>query len=469
MTKNPEILVVEDSKTQARWLGLLLKQQGYETTVAYDGKEALEMLSGMMPDVVVTDIMMPEMDGFELCRRIKEDDKLGGIPVILLTALSDPSDVLHAIKCGADNFITKPYDPDFLLSRVEQTLKNRALKPSAAGSGVEKVVFAGEEHEVPARRTHVVPLLLSTYEEAVLKNAELKESLDTIRALEADYREILKSSTDGIAVCSNEGVVQFVNPAGARLLGRTAEDILDKPFEHPVDDDHAFEVDILQMTGTTIVAEIKVVDTHWDRQPARLATIRDVTEEARQRRELRTMAFDDELTGLHNRRGFVTLAEQQMAEARRRGRNLVVYFIDLDGLKWINDNLGHQEGDRAISDMAVVLTTAFRQTDIIARLGGDEFAVVATDLPDHSAGNLANRLQRYMDRHNAAEERPFVLAASVGTVVWDHRSQEQLEELLTRADSEMYEQKKLRKTKRGGGSYPLVQMHSEHPFWHPKL
>lgn len=450
MEQTTEILVVEDSKTQARWLGMLLKQQGYQTNVAYDGREAMEVLAGSVPALVITDIMMPVMDGFELCRRIKGDERLRDIPVILLTALSDPSDVLHAIKCGADNFITKPYDPDFLLSRVEQTLKNRELRRDGEGEvGIERVLFAGEEHEVPSRRAHVIPLLLSTYEEAVLKNVELKESLDTIRAFEADYREILKCNTDGIVVCTTEGLVQFVNPAGASLLGRVAEDILDKPFEYGVDDDLTREVDILQRSGKAIVAEIKVVDTHWDRQPARLATIRDVTEEARQRRELRTMAFDDELTGLHNRRGFVTLAEQRMTEARRRGLEVILYFIDMDGLKWINDNLGHQEGDRAIADMAVVLTTAFRQTDIIARLGGDEFAVVASDVPSDAKENLVRRLQRYIDRHNDAEDRPYVLAASVGTVVWEHTSTEDLEQLLTRADSEMYEQKKRKKRERG--------------------
>jgi two-component system, cell cycle response regulator len=450
MEQNIEILVVEDSKTQARWLGMLLKQQGYRTSVAYDGQEAMEMLADSVPALVITDIMMPEVDGFELCRRIKSDERLGGIPVILLTALSDPSDVLHAIKCGADNFITKPYDPDFLLSRVEQTLKNRELmRGQKNDTGVERVLFGGQEHEVPSRRTHVVPLLLSTYEEAVLKNVELKESLDTIRALEADYREILKCNTDGIVVCDMEGLVQFVNPAGASLLGRLAEDLLDKPFEFGVDEEPTKEVDILQRSGKAIVAEIKVVDTHWDRQPARLASIRDVTEQARQRRELRTMAFDDELTGLHNRRGFVTLAEQQLAEARRRGLKVVLYFIDMDGLKWINDNLGHQEGDRAIADMAVVLTTAFRQTDIIARLGGDEFAVVASDVPSDAKENLVRRLQRYVDQHNDAEDRPYVLAASVGTVVWNPSSTEDLEQLLTRADGEMYEQKKRKKRERG--------------------
>ena len=108
MEQTTEILVVEDSKTQARWLGMLLKQQGYQTNVAYDGREAMEVLAGSVPALVITDIMMPVMDGFELCRRIKGDERLRDIPVILLTALSDPSDVLHAIKCGADNFITKP-------------------------------------------------------------------------------------------------------------------------------------------------------------------------------------------------------------------------------------------------------------------------------------------------------------------------------------------------------------------------
>ena len=105
-----EILVVEDSPTQAERLKYILEVEGYQVTVARNGKEALSSLSEHRPTLVISDIVMPEMDGYQLCRRIKADQDLRSIPVILLTALSDPSDVVKALECSADNFLTKPYE-----------------------------------------------------------------------------------------------------------------------------------------------------------------------------------------------------------------------------------------------------------------------------------------------------------------------------------------------------------------------
>jgi two-component system, cell cycle response regulator len=445
-----KVLVVEDSPTQAKWLASLLTQEGYETRVVENGVQALAKLGEWTPDLVITDIMMPEMDGYELCLRIKEQEQLRGTPVILLTSLSDPSDVLKALKCGADNFITKPYEPDFLLSRVNQTIMNQRLLKEALRSGNKEVVyFNGTRHDVPTRLTGVVPLLLSTYEEAVFKNRTLTETLQSIKALEADYRAILESSADGIIVCTEAGVVQYVNPAAALLLCRDKDDIYKHPIEFELEPGVTKEVDIVTDCAQHLVAEINVVEAHWERKPGLLISLRDVTEKVKQRNSLQTMAYDDEMTGLHNRRGFLTLATKQMSLARERNDSLIIVFIDLDGLKWINDNLGHHDGDLALTDMAEVLNTAFRQSDIIARLGGDEFVVMTVDAPIGCVDVLADRLQRTIEAHNRIAGRQFTLAASAGTVIWNPQTNEDIEMLLTRADAVMYEVKKARKGSRG--------------------
>src|SRR4030042_4233173 len=122
------ILIAEDSPTQAEQLRYILETEGYQVSVARNGKEALSLLSKSRPTAVISDIVMPEMDGYQLCRQIKADERLKDIPVILVTSLSEPRDVIKGLECGADNFITKPYDETFLLSRIRYLLLNREFR-----------------------------------------------------------------------------------------------------------------------------------------------------------------------------------------------------------------------------------------------------------------------------------------------------------------------------------------------------
>src|SRR2546423_12859708 len=123
-----KILVAEDSPTQAQRLQHLLEQQGYHVTIAANGRAALEAARNCKPTLIISDVIMPEMDGYELCRRVKSDDTLADVPVILVTTLSDPQDVIRGLECRADNFILKPYDERYLLSRVQFVLVNREVR-----------------------------------------------------------------------------------------------------------------------------------------------------------------------------------------------------------------------------------------------------------------------------------------------------------------------------------------------------
>ncbi|MDP4114603.1 MAG: response regulator, partial [Bacteroidota bacterium] len=123
-----EILIAEDSRTQLEQLRYILERNGYNVRVARDGKSALEMIRGSKPDLLISDIIMPQMDGYTLCNIIKQDPDLKDLPVMLLTTLSDPQDVIKGLQCGADNFLTKPYNEPFLLSRIKYTLINREIR-----------------------------------------------------------------------------------------------------------------------------------------------------------------------------------------------------------------------------------------------------------------------------------------------------------------------------------------------------
>lgn len=176
------ILIVEDSATQAELLEELLLTHGYAVTVARNGREGLLTAGELMPDLVVSDIMMPEMTGFELCKAIKNDARLRTIPVILLTSLNDPSDVIKGLECKADNFLTKPYDDNYLLMRIKQILLDRELQGVQTDQGI-KIVFAGQSYYINSDRQQILSLLLSTYETAVQKNNQLLRIQRTLNEL----------------------------------------------------------------------------------------------------------------------------------------------------------------------------------------------------------------------------------------------------------------------------------------------
>lgn len=180
-----EILIVEDSPTQALCLERVLEKAGYRVAIAGHAEQALEYLDGTVPAMVISDIVMPGMDGYELCRRIKDDPRLSHLPVLLITFLSDPVDILRGLHCGADNFITKPYQERDLLSRIQYLLVNSQLRQrSAAILGME-VFFGGRRHFLTAERLQIVDLLLSSFESAVMDKLDLEKANTELNRLNA--------------------------------------------------------------------------------------------------------------------------------------------------------------------------------------------------------------------------------------------------------------------------------------------
>ncbi|MDO9550605.1 MAG: hybrid sensor histidine kinase/response regulator [Methanoregula sp.] len=186
------ILIVEDSRTQAEYLRAILEEEGYPIVVATNGCEALNQIAVDRPSLVLTDIIMPEMDGYELCSRIKQDEKCSDIPVILVTRLFNPEDVIKGLASGADNFIIKPFKPDDVHSRVRSILSQRQKPdPDELCSRLE-VTFANTTQVITASRLQILNILLSTYEAAVNNNRELEVAQEQLNA----FNEELISSNE---------------------------------------------------------------------------------------------------------------------------------------------------------------------------------------------------------------------------------------------------------------------------------
>ncbi|MBF0507182.1 MAG: response regulator [Nitrospirae bacterium] len=169
------ILVVEDSAYQADCLRDILEQQGYRVAIAGNGMEALEFLSREIPDLIISDIIMPEMDGYQLCKSIKADEHFRHIPVVLLTALDGTEDIIRGLQCMADNFITKPYEEESLLSRINDILLDRKMRSEEEPAIGTEIVVGGEKYVITSSRVQILGLLLSTYENVARKNRELEQ------------------------------------------------------------------------------------------------------------------------------------------------------------------------------------------------------------------------------------------------------------------------------------------------------
>ena len=190
------ILVAEDSRTQADILCHLLREEGYETEVAGNGAEALAGIRKRMPELLLSDIIMPDMDGYALCAAIKEDPALSSLPVILVTQLYDPEDIIKGISCGANNFIIKPYDKVGLLSRVEKVLHPHSCSNSESDSaGVD---FNGTCYPVRSGRDDLLNILISIYDTAVSRNMELEQATERLHVLTGSLEELVEERTNAL-------------------------------------------------------------------------------------------------------------------------------------------------------------------------------------------------------------------------------------------------------------------------------
>jgi DNA-binding response OmpR family regulator len=203
--KGQDILIVEDSPTQAEKLSFILREEGNSVEWKLNARQALEYLDTHTPDIIISDVLMPGIDGFELCSQIKQSQRHSLIPVMLLTALSEPQDIIRGLECGADNFIIKPFKKEHLITQIQYLLANASLrKISQKGSstipdmGVD-IFFAGKKHRITSSQLQMMDLLFSTFEVYIQKNKELEEMNRQL----AEKNEKIMALQGLVPICAN--------------------------------------------------------------------------------------------------------------------------------------------------------------------------------------------------------------------------------------------------------------------------
>lgn len=296
--------------------------------------------------------------------------------------------------------------------------------------------------------------------------AEQERISKALQESEEHFRNAFDYAAIGMALVSPQGRWLRVNRSLGEIVGYTEEELLASTFQVIThDEDLGYDLANLYrlLLGEAPTCQMEKRYLHklghivWALNSVSLVRdennnpmhfifqIQDITERKRAEAALQSVSLIDELTGLYNRRGFLAVAEQHIAAVHRSGKGLIVLYADLDGLKQINDSLGHMEGDRALMKTAEILKETFRSADIIARLGGDEFTVLAAVAVDENADILVARLQEKLSNYNALGLRPYDLSISIGIAHFNAEETRSIDELLSRADAAMYEEKRQKK------------------------
>jgi diguanylate cyclase (GGDEF)-like protein/PAS domain S-box-containing protein len=298
---------------------------------------------------------------------------------------------------------------------------------------------------------------------------ERKRAREALRVSETSYRLLAENARDVIWTVDMDMRLTYVSPSVKRLLGFTEEEAMARTirqaftpaaFEKAMrifaeemaiesagfgdpNRSRILELDLVRKDGNTVPVEgnFCFLRDRTEKAIGMLSILRDITERKRMEDEILALSITDQLTGLHNRRGFLSLAEQQLKLSNRNKNRMLLFFADLDLLKWINDTMGHEEGDKALIEAATVFKETFRTSDIIARLGGDEYAALTVDITDTNSEILTARMQSVIDTRNNRENRKYRLSISVGCSYYDPENPCTIDDLIVRADKLMYEQK----------------------------
>lgn len=407
---------------------------------------------------------------------ITDEDEIAEQLMDLLTVLFSPGgmQLLTVDESGGTHLRSRP-EPGAPVTEAAATLSALTDDYAVTDDGFIFRIGTGDAHAAVAltrlqfveRRQEYVNLALSLAGafDLALGNARsyarLERAQRDLRASEERYRALMDQASDAIVLVDTRGVVIEVNAAALRMLAKQRDDVVG----HALNEIHsskarvgareAFET-LMREGSATIdgihlrspAGEGLVVDANFsliDVGGRRIVQgiMRDVTERERTARELRDLSLTDELTGLHNRRGFIVLAEQQLKTAARRGRQpLLLLYADVDGLKEVNDTCGHTAGDDLIREAAAVLSRCFRDMDIVARMGGDEFAVLQIDATPEAAGTIVTRVRDAVAASNANSAHAWEVSLSLGVAAFDPAAPCTLDHLLHTADQRMYAAKR---------------------------
>ncbi|ACR47205.1 response regulator PleD [Rickettsia peacockii str. Rustic] len=443
------ILVVDDIEPNIKLLTAKLLKEYYTVLTANSGKEALAILKKEKIDIILLDVMMPEMDGCEVCKTIKTDPETTHIPVVMVTALSDIDDRVKGLEAGADEFLTKPINDTALfvrlksLSRMKSLIDELKLRNSTnALLGVTNI----EMHDTFADKK----ILLINDDVVQAKNIKqmlLKLTQNVKVISNSDELDIINEYTPDLVIISS--TLENDDPLRISVILRGKAEISGVVIILQIDEDG------MPLVVKGIELGINDYFVYPIEESELLARIRTQLRRKQYQDNLRNdleqsvnLAVKDGLTGLFNRRYFDIHLKQIIEKTNKESIKLYLLMCDIDNFKHVNDTYGHQAGDKVLTIVSRILKNTLRVTDLIARFGGEEFTILLTDIDISKAIETAERVRikiEYMNFHIEDQIEPLKTTISIG--VTKYKKEESIESFIERADKAMYEAKTTGKNK----------------------
>jgi two-component system cell cycle response regulator len=437
------VLVVDDILANVKLLEARLQAEYFEVLTANGGRQALDLLERESVDVVLLDVMMPGMDGFETCRRIKAGQATHHIPVVMVTALDQPSDKILGLESGADDFLTKPVDDIALVTRVKnlarlKMLNDEMIMRASTGKDMGIPDDGSFARALSARSGRVLVVddnprsaarlldMLSKTNDAFAER-DIQAALNKL--IESNFDLLVVSlsmqSADGLRLCSQVRslertrhlpVIMLVEPGDEARLLRGLDMGVNDYLMRPID-----RHELLARAKTQIKRK-----RHSDFLRHRLT-------------ESVEMSVTDALTGLHNRRYMEGHLRTLVAEAARTGRPLSMLVADIDHFKAVNDTYGHDAGDAVLKEFSVRIKRNTRGVDLACRLGGEEFVIIMPDTDIERAYQVGERLRAGIAAEEFAisDDQSIRVTASVGIGTLEGPN-DTPETMFKRADNALY-------------------------------
>ena len=442
------ILVVDDILANVRLLEAKLAAEYFEVVTAMNGVDALEAVQRAKPDIVLLDVMMPGIDGIEVCRRMKANPHTQHIPIIMVTALDQLEDRVRGLEAGADDFLTKPVNDVALFCRIKSLVRLKMLSD-----------------ELRARA-------VSSENMGLLLRPDAAENLKPGRVLVVDTRQQFVDRVKG-AVGTKHHVTKVADPATTNAFitdEALGFDLIIVSLDNEEFDGLRICSQLKSLEQTRQIPVLVIVNSDDQQRLLRaldmgvndylirpvdkqelLARVNTQVRRARYAEQLRLsvqatieMAVTDALTGLHNRRYMETHLSQLATHAADRGKPLSILSLDVDHFKAVNDTYGHETGDRVLQEIAQRVRECVRNVDLACRVGGEEFLVILPSTDKAIAQTVAERIRKTISGASlelGLPSGPLKVSVSVGISTLEN-PQDKMEDLLRRADQALYSAKR---------------------------
>jgi two-component system cell cycle response regulator len=440
------ILVVDDFATNRKLLEARLSAEYFDVILASNGPEALTICAAGECDIVLLDVMMPEMDGFEVCRRLKQDPNTHHIPVVMVTALDQPADRVRGLEAGADDFLTKPIDEIALAARVRSLGRLKVAFDELRARVAASAAYGATEQLAAAMQEDKRPGTILLVEDRVTSANHIKTAFRDLHAVdvEADPQQAFFKASDGhydliIISLGLEGHDGLRLCSQLRSLARTRHIpilIITETEDRPK-----------LLRGIELgINDYLVRPIDRNELKARVRTqIRRMRYADHLRNDVQAsieMAVIDALTGLNNRRYFETHFAGLVDQAARKGKPISLMILDIDYFKAVNDTHGHDAGDEVLKSFAARARKVVRASDLVCRFGGEEFVIVMPDTTAAVATRIAERIRSVVEKDPftvAAGKPAITVTVSIGLVERGHDNAP--DAMYRRADRALYQSK----------------------------